>query len=184
MLINRGEINDKYYDGSKIIINGVIKRRRTFMGSITGISATGVMWNSDNKSTTTSSDNQWAKELQKVIDGNGTSSSSSSSKSDGSKTTIERTVVMGPDGSMTVTLTQITTAQNGTQSSKVISTTKTGGTAAYNASEKSGKDALADKTQMQGSMLKNNLVSSAVSNEYDKNSDTGAYLSGAVFNKD
>jgi len=155
------------------------------MGSISGIGAASAMWNSDNKSTTASSDNKWAKELQKIIDGNGTSTSSGdSSNSDGSKTTIERTVVMGPDGSMTVTLTQITTAQNGTQSSKVISTTKTGGTAAYNASEKSGKDALADKTQMQGSMLKNNLVSSAVSNEYDKNSDTGAYLSGAVFNKD
>ena len=155
------------------------------MGSISGIGAAGAMLNSETKIKTTSSDNQWAKELQKIIDGNGTSTSSGdSSNSNGSKTTIERTVVMGPDGSMTVTLTQITTAPNGTQSSKVISTTKTGGTAAYNASEKSGKDALADKTQMQGSMLKNNLVSSAVSNEYDKNSDTGAYLSGAVFNKD
>lgn len=153
------------------------------MGSITGISATGVMWNSDNKSTTTSSDNQWAKELQKVIDGNGTSSSSSSSKSDGSKTTIERTVVAGPDGSLTVTLTQITTAPNGTQSSKVISTTKTGGVAAYDASEKSGKDALANKTQVQGSLINSNLVSN-VANEYDKNSDIGAYLSGAVLKKD
>jgi len=154
------------------------------MGSITGISATGVMWNSDNKSTITSSDNQWAKELQKVIDGNGTSSSSSSSKSDGSKTTIERTVVAGPDGSMTVTLTQITTAPNGTQSSKVISTTKTGGVATYDdASEKSGKDALVNKTQVQGSLINSNLVSN-VANEYDKNSDIGAYLSGAVLKKD
>jgi len=154
------------------------------MGSISGIGAAGAMLNSETKSKTASSDNQWAKELQKIIDGNGTSTSSGdSSNSNGSKTTIERTVVMGPDGSMTVTLTQITTAPNGTQSSKVISTTKTGGTAAYNASEKSGKAALANKTQVQGSMLKNNLVSNAA-NEYDKNSDIGAYLSGAVFNKD
>jgi len=151
------------------------------MGSISGIGAAGAMLNSETKIKTTSSDNQWAKELQKIIDGNGTSTSSGdSSNSDGSKTTIERTVVMGPDGSMTVTLTQITTAPNGTQSSKVISTTKTGGTAAYNASKKTGKDALTNKTQMQGSMLKSNLVSNAVSNEYDKNRDIGAYLSGAV----
>jgi len=155
------------------------------MGSISGIGAASAMWNSDNKSTTASSDNKWAKELQKIIDGNGTSTSSGdSSNSDGSKTTIERTVVMGPDGSMTVTLTQITTAPNGTQSSKVISTTKTGGVATYDdASEKSGKDALVNKTQVQGSLINSNLVSN-VANEYDKNSDIGAYLSGAVLKKD
>ena len=152
------------------------------MGSISGIGATSAMWNSDNKSTTASSDNKWAKELQKIIDGNGTSTSSGdSSNSDGSKTTIERTVTMGPDGSMTVTLTQITTAPNGTQSSKVISTTKTSA-AAYNASEKSGKDAL-HKTQAQKSMLNGNLALNAA-NEYDKNSDIGEYLSGAVIDKD
>lgn len=153
------------------------------MGSISGIGAAGgAMWNNDNKSTTTSSDNKWAKELQKIIDG--TSSSGSSSNSDGSKTTIERTVVMGPDGSMTVTLTQITTAANGAQSSKVISTTKTAGSVAYNASEKSGKDDLSNKTQAQGSLLNSNIASNAASNEYNKNSDIGAYISGVVFKKD
>lgn len=151
------------------------------MGSISGISATSAMWNADNKSTTTSSDNKWAKELQKIIDGTSTSSGSSSN-SDGSKTTIERTVVMGPDGSMTVTLTQITTAPNGTQSSKVISTTKTGGVATYDASEKSVKDDLANKTQAQGSM--STIAANRACNEYDKNSDIGAYLSGAVLKND
>jgi len=154
------------------------------MGSISGIGAAGgAMWNNDNKSTTTSSDNKWAKELQKIIDGTSTSSGSSSN-SDGSKTTIERTVVMGPDGSMTVTLTQITTAANGAQSSKVISTTKTAGSVAYNASEKSGKDDLSNKTQAQGSLLNSNIASNAASNEYNKNSDIGAYISGVVFKKD
>ena len=58
------------------------------MGSISGIGAAGAMLNSETKSKTASSDNQWAKELQKIIDGNGTSTSSgSSSNSDGSKTT-------------------------------------------------------------------------------------------------
>lgn len=154
------------------------------MGSISGIGAAGAMLDSDNKSKTTSSSSEIFDEFHKLLTA-ASNSNGSSNNSDGSKTTMERTVIVGPDGSMTVTITQITTAPNGTQTSKVISTTKTGGSAGNNTDEKSGDDVLATKTQAQGSTLKNSsIASNYTSNEYNQNSAIGACISGVLVKKD
>lgn len=183
MLIISSKITDKYSDGSKNTINGVNKRRCAFMSSISGISSTSAVLNGDSKSTTTSSTNEWNDEFRKIL--NGTSNGSdSSNNSDGSKTTIERTVSAGPDGAMIVTLTQITISANGSRTSKVISKTKLGGSIDDNTSVKPNNDILFTKAQTQGIMAQNSITPNFASNEYDRNSDIGAYASGVLMKKE
>lgn len=183
MLIIISKITDKYNDGSKNTINGVSKRRYTFMSSISGISSTSAVLNSDSTSTTSSSASEWNDKFHKIL--NGTSDSSdSSSNSDGSKTTIERTVSVGPDGSMIVTLTQVTVAANGSRTSKVISKTKLGGSMDDNTSGKSNNDVLFTKAQSQGIVAQNSITPNYANNKYDRNSDIGAYVSGVLIKKE
>lgn len=182
MLIIISKITDKYNDGSKNTINGVSKRGYTFMSSISGISSTSAVLSSDSTSTTSSSASEWNDKFHKIL--NGTSNSSGSSNSDGSKTTIERTVSVGPDGSTVVTLTQITIAANGSRTSKVISKTKLGGSMDDNTSGKSNNDVLFTKAQSQGIVAQNSITPNYANNEYDRNSDIGIYVSGVLIKKE
>lgn len=184
MLINIGEIIDKYSDGSKNTINGVSKRRYTFMSNISGIGSTSAVLNSDSKSTTTSSGSEWNDKFHKILTGNSDNSSASSSNSDGSKTTIERSVSRGTDGSMIVTLTQVTTAANGSRTSKVISKTKMGGSIDDNTNGKSNNGDPVINTQLQGILGQNVTTSNYAGNEYDRNSDIGVYVSGVALKKE
>ncbi len=156
------------------------------MSGVNGISSTTAAWSNLNStgstSTKTSSDSKWIDKLHEII--NGTSGSSDSGSSNGSKTTIERTVSAGPGGSMIVTLTQVTTAANGSRTSKVISKTKMGGSTDGKIGGKSNNGISFTNAQAQGIMAKNSITSNHASNEYEKNSDIGAYVSGAALIKE
>ena len=182
MLINISKITDKYSDGSKNTINGVSKRRYTFMSSISGISSTSAVLNSDSTNTTSSSASDWNDEFHKIL--NGISNRSDSSNSDGSKTTIERTVSVESDGSTVVTLIQVTIAANGSRTSKVISKTKLGGSMDDNTSGKSNNDVLFTKAQSQGLMAQNSITPNYAKSEYDRNSDIGIYVSDVLIKKE
>lgn len=153
------------------------------MSSISGISSTSAVLNSDSKSTTTSSGSEWNDKFHKILTGN-SDSSASSSNSDGSKTTIERSVSRGTDGSMIVTLTQVTTAANGARTSKVISKTKMGGSIDDNTNGKPNNGDPVINRQLQGIMGQNGIASNYASNEYEKNSDIGVYVSGVALKKE
>ncbi|MDF2635988.1 MAG: hypothetical protein K0R78_2862 [Pelosinus sp.] len=156
------------------------------MSGVNGISSTSTAWSNLNStgstSTKTSSASEWMDKLHEII--NGTSGSSDSDNSSGSETTIERTVSTGPDGSMIVTLTQVTTTANGSRTSKVISKTKMGCSTDGNISGKSSNGISFTNAQAQGIMAKNRITSNHASNEYEKNSDIGAYVSGTALIKE
>jgi len=153
------------------------------MSNISGIGSTSAVVNSDGKSTTTSSGSEWNDKFHKILTG-ASDSSTSSGKSDGNKTTIERTISRGTDGSMIVTLTQVTIAANGSRTSKVISQTKMGGSIDDNTNGKSNNGDSVINTQLQGIMGQNGIAPNYASNEYEKNSDIGVYVSGVALKKE
>jgi len=153
------------------------------MSNISGIGSTSAVVNSDGKSTTTSSGSEWNDKFHKILTG-ASDSSTSGSNSDGNKTTIERTISRGTDGSMVVTLTQVTIAANGSRTSKVISQTKMGGSLDDSTNKNANNTDLLAKSQMQAIVGQNTVTADGASNEYEKNSDICIYITGATLKKE
>lgn len=152
------------------------------MSSISGIGVTSDVPSSKSKGMTTSSGSEWSDKFHKIL--TGASDSDTNSSSDGSKTTIERTVSRGADGSMIVTLTQVTTAANGARTAKVISKTKMGGETEDNTNGKADNAAPFINTQLQGILGQNAAGADYAGSEYEKHSDIGVYVSGAALKKE
>ncbi|WP_110954967.1 hypothetical protein [Anaerosinus massiliensis] len=148
------------------------------MSSINSIQSSSA-WSNLNAANSTSTDNSSASELIAKLkeSTNGTSGGGSSEKDGDSKTSIERSVARGEDGSMIVTITLITTSADGSKSSKVISKTKLG-SSADNLGQQAGQGASLLNAQSQELVGKNGVTSSYAGNQYEQNSLLGAYVSG------
>ncbi|MFA6848833.1 MAG: hypothetical protein WCS30_00610 [Selenomonadaceae bacterium] len=142
------------------------------------------------KKTAASTESDLAAQLKNAVDGTGSSGGSSSSSASGSKTSIEQSRSVGADGSVIVTLTQVTTAADGTTTSKVLSRTKMGGTTGAKSnsnlssssrsslsSNDSGVSFMDAKAQV--IMAKNGLTNSYAGNEYEQ-SGISSYRSGST----
>lgn len=157
------------------------------MSSISGINSASTGWSSVNStdSKKTSQASELIAQLQECINGTSGSGSSDSDSDSGSKTSIERSVAMGADGSMIVTLTQITTSADGTTTSKVLSKTKLGGsTSGDSTSGQSNNGVSFMNAQAQVIMAKNGITSNYASNEYEQNSVIGSYISGVALKEE